>query len=311
VPSRPLWTLAGARHRGEARDRKAEAEDLVLQSGSAPPGARGTWTSPWTHLLAAILLIAAAGCSERWEEQHDYGAVRIVEHWKTNPLRWEGSNRMSIYKTRVCATPTGQCLTTSSVLVDRPVDGRGHWIRLMGDATLDQFMDTRSGLRIECLNCAPESTDAFMRRLFRTAWTLDGQRAVGFFGDRHADTPPARLQLAMLEFSTEGFRQTRLTGDDAVADARFAPLIGPDGGMVAWMGCGDSCTLYWIRLADGHRFHRDLGCPYNEYLQIAWDPSGPRAQYDWGAATGSAAATLCRDKDGNVALPIAPRPGRD
>jgi hypothetical protein len=114
--------------------------------------------------------------------------------------------------------------------------------------------------------------------------------------------------LGWLGFSASGVALRRI--DPLVMDReRFiGPYISADGSTVAWFTCDETCLLHALEVATGSYTRTDTRCPFNDYLELAWEGNLPQPQYYWGGGIGFARDTLCRDAQGNIAIPIGKEP---
>jgi len=252
-------------------------------------------------VLLALATIAVVGCT-RWSETESLGAFQKTEYWQRNTLDWEGGNTF-VRKTTLCSRITNLCINDTIVHVNAPpTNPLPRWIAVNGTPGGGHlyFLDTETGSELECSNCEGSLRDVLVPSATTLTWAPGGARAAALV----QDDAGGLLQFLLLEVSANGITSRQIAAPGArnllPRDFRFSP----DGDVLAWHECAQTCALRWYRVEDEALGVQTTPCAYNTYLDIGWVGNQPRSQFYWSAA----GADLCYDENGQLALPFGEKP---
>jgi hypothetical protein len=258
--------------------------------------------------ILLVALFPMTGCDSTLEVPRDIGALRVTEYWGENRWRWEGSNSFFIERMTICVRASGVCIEDHGLHI-QPQDWKvshPRWILVSGasDEGLERFYDTTTGAVVPCPECGSGPTRLRWRGLI--SWSGKGDTAISLLGDTSAD----QLTIGLIRFSESVVTLERISLDlgKASAERPTEPRISPDGSAAAWLACAATCVVHSYEFASRRHRQKDTGCPDHSHLEFVWIDGKPQARYAWGAALGDAQKTLCRKANGELALPIGPRP---
>jgi hypothetical protein len=249
-------------------------------------------------LIAALIL--GWYTSTHWVETQDFGKFRLTKYWVSHPLHWELSGARGVRRMTLCSRISNFCLEDRYLFLNPDPEFRTPRYTLVKgfeNRNLVHFLDTATGLELQCRNC--ETPLAQLVPSSYMPWAPSGELAV------LASQDGASPWLILLGFEPNGITATRIAiPRSALAVHAMETQFSPNGDVLAWFTCARNCVLWWYRISDQRSDHRVTPCLYTDYLDIGWEGNTPRAEFFGGAPV----LDMCPDANGTPVLPITERP---